>query len=141
VDVETIDREYDQLQQQAQQTAGALTNLAGKMQAAANAGNADAREWLLDLKEVALQIRDEQGQVASLLQALHGFVANQLQQPQYQQGQYPPAGQYPPPGQYPGQYGPQGGGILGRFLGGGFGRAIAMGAGFGLGDDIINSIF
>jgi hypothetical protein len=140
VDVETIDREYDQLQQQAQQTAGALTTLAGKMQAAANAGNTDAREWLLDLKEVALQIRDEQGQVASLLQALHGFVANQLQQPQYQQGQYPPAGQYPPPQYPPGQYA-GGGGMLSRFLGGGFGRAIAMGAGFGLGDDIINSIF
>jgi hypothetical protein len=139
VDVETIDREYDQLQQQAQQTAGALTTLAGKMQAAANAGNTDAREWLLDLKEVALQIRDEQGQVASLLQALHGFVANQLQQPQYQQGQYPPAGQYPPPQYPPGQYA-GGGGMLSRFLGGGFGRAIAMGAGFGLGDDIINSI-
>jgi hypothetical protein len=136
VDVETIDREYGQLQQQAQQTTGALTSLAGKMQAAANAGNTDAREWLLDLKEVALQIRDEQSQVASLLQALHGFVANQLQQPQYQQAPYPPGVQYPP-----GQYAPQGGGMLGRFLGGGFGRAIAMGAGFGIGDDIINSIF
>jgi phage tail tape-measure protein len=132
VDIETIDRDYNQLQQQAQQTAGALTNLAGKLQAAANAGNNDAREWLLDLKEVALQIRDEQSQVSSLLQSLHGFVANQFQQPQYQQ----PPGGYPPAG-----YPPAGGGMLGRFLGGGFGRAIAMGAGFGIGDDIINSIF
>ncbi len=31
--------------------------------------------------------------------------------------------------------------MLSRFMGGNFGRAIAMGAGFGIGDDIINSIF
>ena len=38
----------------------------------------------------------------------------------------------------------QGGGGLGglqRFLGGGFGRAIVTGAGFGIGDDLINKIF
>jgi len=34
-----------------------------------------------------------------------------------------------------------GGGTLQRFLGGGFGRAIATGAGFGIGDDLINKIF
>ncbi len=143
MDIETIDQEYNQLQQQAQQTTSALTALAQKLQAASSAGNNEAREWLLDLKEVALQIRDEQNQVSNLLQALHGFVANQLQQspyqqqPQYQQPQYQqPQYQYPPP-----QYQQGGGGILGRFMGGGFGRAIAMGAGFGIGDDIINSIF
>jgi hypothetical protein len=41
-------------------------------------------------------------------------------------------------GGYPQQ---QGGGILGGFMNSGFGRAIAMGAGFGIGDDLINSIF
>jgi hypothetical protein len=35
----------------------------------------------------------------------------------------------------------QGGGALQRFLGGGFGRAIVTGAGFGIGDDLINKIF
>lgn len=33
------------------------------------------------------------------------------------------------------------GGMLQQFLGGGFGRAIVTGAGFGIGDDIINKIF
>ncbi len=37
--------------------------------------------------------------------------------------------------------GGRGGGMLQSFLGGGFGRAIVTGAGFGIGDDIINSIF
>lgn len=139
MDIQTIDAEYNQLQQQSQQTTAALSALANKLQAAGSAGNSDAREWLLDLKELAIQIRDEQSQMSSLLQALHGFVANQLQPaaaaaPQYQQ----PPPQYQ---QYPPQYQGQTGGMLGRFLGGGFGRAIAMGAGFGLGDDIINNIF
>ena len=35
----------------------------------------------------------------------------------------------------------QGGGMLQNFLSGGFGRAIMTGAGFGIGDDIINKIF
>ena len=33
------------------------------------------------------------------------------------------------------------GGMLGGFLNSGFGRAIEMGAGFGLGEDLINKIF
>jgi hypothetical protein len=37
--------------------------------------------------------------------------------------------------------GSQPGGGLHRFLGSGFGRAIVTGAGFGIGDDLINSIF
>jgi ABC-type transporter Mla subunit MlaD len=162
MDVQTIDNQYAQLQNQAQQTVEELKGLAGKLQAATQAGNQDAREWMLDLKSIALAIQAEQNQVANLLQALHGFVENQqnalqtLPQsvPQTQPWGQPPAQQpmpmpypqqsYPqqgyPPGGYPGGY-PQQGGILGSFLGSGFGRAIAMGAGFGLGDDLINKIF
>ncbi len=33
------------------------------------------------------------------------------------------------------------GGMFGGLLGGGFGRAMEMGAGIGLGDQLINSIF
>ncbi len=155
MDVATIDQQYQQLQSQAQETIGELKDLAGKLQTAAQSGNQDAREWLLDLKSVALAIQAEQNQVGMLLQALHGFVANQGQQlaPQPQQqaspwGQ-PPAQPYPqqqPP--YPQQQGfgqsPMGGGVggmLGSFLNSGFGRAIEMGAGFGIGNDLINSIF
>jgi hypothetical protein len=152
MDIQTIDSQYSQLQTQAQGTVEELKALATKLQTSAQSGNQDAREWLLDLKSIALAIQAEQNQVANLLQALHGFMANQPQQmgsvPQSQQpwGQpqqqgYPPQG-YPQQG-YPQQgYPPQQqGGILGGFLNSGFGRAITMGAGFGIGDSIINDIF
>jgi len=164
MDVQTIDTQYEQLQGQAQQTVQKIKDLAGKLQTSSQSGNQDAREWLLDLREVALAMQAEQNQVANLLQALHGFVANQQQQvatvpqtppiqpAQMQPTQSQPWGQpypqqpYPPPQPYPQQaypqpYPRQSGGLLGNFLGSGFGRAIAMGAGFGIGDDLINSIF
>ncbi len=82
--------------------------------------------------------------MSNLLQALHGFVANEAQlqsqtAPQQQQGW----GQFgyfqPQPGCAPPQQ--QSGGMLGGFLNSGFGRTIEMGAGFGIGDDLINKIF
>jgi hypothetical protein len=162
MDIQTIDSQYAQLQTQAQSTVEELKALAGKLQAASQAGNPDAREWMLDLKSIALAIQAEQNQVSNLLQALHGFVENQSQavqqlpqsvpqapwgqQPQqpmpmpYPQQGYPQQG-YPQQG-YPQQGYPQGGGgILGGLFNSGFGRAIVTGAGFGIGDDIINKIF
>jgi hypothetical protein len=148
VDPETVDQNYAQLQQQGQQTAALIQALADKLQAAAAAGDTNAREWMLDLKEITLGVQQEEGQVSLLLQSIHSMVDNhvqnipqsdyqqqqyQQQQPQYQQPQY----QQP---QYQ-QGGMGGGGTLQRFLGGGFGRAIVTGAGFGIGDDIINKIF
>jgi hypothetical protein len=143
VDPETVDQNYAQLQQQAQQTAGQIQTLASKLQAAAAAGDPNAREWMLDLKEITLGVQQEQGQVSLLLQSIHSMVNNHVQsagqpgyqQPGYQQPQYQQGYQQP---QY--QQG-SGGGMLQQFLGGGFGRAIVSGAGFGIGDDIINKIF
>ncbi|MHB8342031.1 MAG: hypothetical protein ACYDB7_12795 [Mycobacteriales bacterium] len=140
MDIDTIDQRYQQLQTEAAQVVTTLQGLAQKMQAAAQTGDQNAREWLLDLKEVALDIKDEQTQASALLQAMHDFVVNTLQPAPAQQAAAPVAPvQYAQPG-YGGGYA-QGGGLLQRFMGGGFGRAIAMGAGFGIGDDIINSIF
>jgi len=133
MDPETVDQSYAQLQQQAQQTAAQIQRLASKLQAAAAAGDPNAREWMLDLKEITLGVQQEQGQVSLLLQNIHSMVNNHVQgmgQPQYQQ----PGGYQQP------QY-QQGGGMLQQFLGGGFGRAIVTGAGFGIGDDLINAIF
>lgn len=145
MDVETIDRTYNQLEGQSQQTIQALTALVQKLQTAAQGGDPNAREWMLDLKEIALGIKEEQAQVTALLQAIHGFAATQLQPPPpaqdypqapYQQAPYRQAQpQYQPPGY------PDGGGTLQRFLSGGFGRAIVTGAGFGIGDDLINHLF
>jgi ABC-type transporter Mla subunit MlaD len=156
MDVQSVDAAYGQLQNQAQTTVEELKALAGKLQTASQAGNPDAREWLLDLREIALAIQAEQNQVSNLLQQLHGFVENQAravqtlpasvpqslpqaawqQQPQQP---YPPQG-YPQQG-YPQQGYPQGGGMLGGLFNSGFGRAILTGAGFGIGDDLINKIF
>jgi hypothetical protein len=159
MDVQTIDQQYEQLQTQAQQTIQELRDLAGKLSTAAQGGNQDAKEWLLDLKSVALAIQAEQNQVGFLLQALHGFVANQGQALTQQPAQPGPWGSAPQGmsqagmsqgGSYSGGYGgmPMGGGMgggvggmLGSFLNSGFGRALEMGAGFGIGNDLINKIF
>ena len=157
MDPETVDQNYAQLQQQAQQTVAQIQTLAGKLQSAAAAGDQNAREWMLDLKEIALGIQQEQGQVSLLLQSIHSMVDNHVQtmgQPGYQQpgyqGYQQPGyqpgyqSQYQQPGyQQPGyqQYQQGSGGMLQQFLGGGFGRAIVTGAGFGIGDDIIKAIF
>lgn len=151
MDIQTIDSQYSQLQSQAQQTVEELKSLAQKLQAAANAGDQNAREWFLDLKSIALAIQAEQNQVTNLLQSLHNFVENQAQAVQQMPQSVPPAGwnntpQYPPPQPYPPQgYGgypqQQGGGFLGGLFNSGFGRAIVTGAGFGIGDDLINKIF
>ncbi|HTU55428.1 MAG TPA: hypothetical protein VMF62_15810 [Acetobacteraceae bacterium] len=148
MDVATIDQQYQQLQSQAQETIQEIRDLAGKLSDAAKAGNQDAREWLLDLKSVALAIQAEQNQVGLLLQALHGFAANQGQA-LAQVPQQGPWGGSPQPGMggaYQGGYGAPGmgggmGGMLGGLLNSGFGRAMEMGLGFGLGDDLINKIF
>ena len=77
MDIATIDSQYNQLQSQAQQTIGELKDLAQKLQSAAAAGNQDAREWLLDLKSIALAIQAEQNQVSNLLQSIHNFADSQ----------------------------------------------------------------
>jgi len=148
MDIQTIDQEYQQLQSQAQETVQEIRTLADKFQAAAQAGNQDAREWLLDLKSITLAVQAEQNQVGLLLQAIHGFVANQntaLQaSPMQQPGPWTQQPTQLPPGYPPGYVRTQQGGfggMLGNFLNSGFGRAIEMGAGFGIGDDLINKIF
>ncbi|WP_298222901.1 hypothetical protein [Acidocella sp.] len=140
MDIQTIDNQYNQLQSQAQQTVASLQALAQKLQSAAQTGDQNAREWVLDLKGIALAIQAEQNQVTNLLQALHMFVANQSQQAtQSPWGNTSPS--YPAPQAASAGYPRQSGGILGGFLNSGFGRALEMGAGFGIGDEIINSIF
>jgi cell fate (sporulation/competence/biofilm development) regulator YlbF (YheA/YmcA/DUF963 family) len=152
MDVQTIDQQYQQLQGQSQQTIQALQTLGGKLQAAAQGGDQQAREWFLDLRELAIAFKAEQDQMSMLLQAIHGFVSNQAQNqgyaPPQQQGggwgQSPSFAQPQQPGYPQAQPGfaPQAqGGMLGGFLNSGFGRAIEMGAGFGIGDEIINKIF
>ncbi len=155
MDTETVDRQFSALQQQAQQTAKLIQTLADKLSAATSAGDPNAREWALDLKEIALAVRDEQSTTTELLQAIHAVVDNHVATvapAPAVQPYYPPApAQYAQPPQYQAPYQPQyqpeyqqsapAGGALHRFLGGRFGQAIVTGAGIGIGDDIVNSIF
>jgi hypothetical protein len=135
---ETVDTEFAKLQQEAQQAGQAVDAFAQKLQVAASGGDLNAREWLLDLKSIGLQIQQEQLQMQSLLQAIHDFTVNELSSPASQQYQVSQP-VYAPQPMYSQQ--PAGaGGAFSRFLGGGFGRAIVTGAGFGIGDDIINRI-
>ncbi len=148
MDVETIDRQYAQLQSASQQVYQELKDLAAKLQTESGNGNQQAREWVLDLKEIALAIQSQQQQTANLLQAIHGFVANQNQAyTAAYPGQGYPQTNYPQSGfsqsgfsQTGAPMQPRQGG-LGGFLQSGFGRAMEMGLGFGLGDDLIKKIF
>ena len=140
MDIQTIDQQYQQLQSEGQRVGQQLQTLAGKLQGAAQGSNADAREWLLDLREIALGIQAEQQQMTQVLQAIHAMWQNQQTQLQSQPAAAPSG--YAPQGM--GAMRQQQGGIMGAldgFLNSGFGRAIEMGAGFGLGDDLINKIF
>ena len=150
MDLQTIDQSYQQLQTQDQTIAQELQALAGKLQAATQGGNTDAREWLLDLREVALAVQAQQQQMNQLLQAIHAMWQNQ----QVQQNAMQPMSAASQPGYLPqgmGQGGmspaygrPASGGLMGTlsgFLGSGFGQAMEMGAGIGLGEDLINKIF
>lgn len=137
MDIQTIDNAYQQLQNEGTQVAQQFQGLAAKLQAAAQGGNADAREWMLDLRELALAVQGEQQQVGQLLQAIHGMWQNQAQQ----FGGAPAMGGF---GAAPQQGMQQGGGVmgaLGNFLNSGFGRSMEIGAGMGLGEDLINRIF
>jgi hypothetical protein len=135
VDVQTIDSQYDQLQRQTQGTVQAIQSLAGKLQPVADSGDNSAKELLLDLRAIALQVQQEQLQVQSLLQAIHAYALN-VTQP----AQALPSSPQPVYVQQPAMPAQQAGGGMHRFFGGNFGQAIEQGAGMGVGFGITNSI-
>jgi uncharacterized protein YhaN len=137
MDTSSIDQAYGQLQAEFQDVAKSVQALAEKLQTAAGSGDANAKEWLLDLKQIALDVKDEQVQVNSLLQTIHAYIDENNQHLQQMPQQMP----MPMGGGFFGGGGPRRGGLFGGMMGGGFGQAIEMGAGIGLGEDLINSIF
>ena len=131
-----MEQQYNRLQQEGQSVIQSIQGLAGKLKTAADGGSADAREWLLDLKDLALNIQQEQQQVMMLMQAMHQAVQNDMQRYAQQPG-YPQTPQAPG---YP-QTQPQQGGFLNSLEHSGSGQSLMMGAGFGIEDDLINAIF
>lgn len=137
MDVQTIEQTYNQLQQQAQQSAQALQALGSKMQAAAQTGDMQAREWSLDLRELALAFQAEQQQVTNLLQQLHAALTN-AQQDYGAQGNYQAPTQQVPV--QPVQSVPDNN-FVSNILNSGFARSVEAGAGFSIGNDLIKEIF
>jgi seryl-tRNA synthetase len=169
MDTQTIDQEFEKLQAEFADVAKAVAGLATKMQAAQQAGDANATEWLGDLEGIAKEVDDEQTQAKVLLLALHNFIAgaapaagqaaatastgdgqNQLFAP----GEDPFADGSQQQQQQPqhhrmlgGLLGGMGGGGMGMsgmgggYVSGGFGRSMEMGMGMQLGADLVSSIF
>jgi hypothetical protein len=137
MDIATVEQQYNQLQQEAQGVSQGLQTLATKLKTAADSGNTAAREWLLDLRELAINIQQEQQQTMAVMQAVHQAVQNDLQG---QGGQWQPSFPQTPNAGFVQQQ-PKSGGFLNSLEHSGFGQAMMMGAGFGIGDDLINSIF
>jgi len=157
MDTQTIDQEYEKLQTEFQDVAQTVKGLAEKMQAAEKAGDGNATEWLADLKQIAEDIRDEQTQANALLQAIHGFISTIAQSQADTSSEKPPLfapGHEPQEEQQPGYRqrgglfgggmlggGMMGGPMMGGYFGGGFARSMEMGAGIGLAQSLIGSIF
>jgi seryl-tRNA synthetase len=155
MDATTIDQEFEQLQTEFQDVAKTVQGLAEKMQTAEKAGDANATEWLADLKRVAQDIDDEQAQVKKLLLAVHGFVGSVAQTHQGSEEKPPlfapghePAEQPAPQqsqrhGMLGGMFGGgmMGGGMFGGYYGGGFGQAMAAGMAMNLGANLVSNIF
>lgn len=142
MDVQTIEQTYTQLQQQAQQSAQALQALGSKMQAAAQSGDMQAREWSLDLRELALAFQAEQQQVTNLLQQLHAALSNA--QPDYGTQDYGTQAVYAAPSpQVPVQavQPVPDNSFISNILNSGFARSVEAGAGFSIGNDLIKEIF
>jgi hypothetical protein len=131
MDATEVDREYERLEESARKTADTIKTLSQKLAAESSRGDARAREWSLDLREIALAVKDEEQQMRTLLNALDrladAHARDLANQSAYRQPVYYDSG-------YRGGYG-------GGFFGGGFGQALAMGAGFGLGEEIIDDLF
>jgi hypothetical protein len=161
MDTQTIDQEYEKLQGEFADVAKTVKTLADKLQAAANGGDANAKEWLDDLEVVAKDIDEEQTQAKVLLLVIHRFIAAAAQsQPAQDPGNVESTDNHPlyAPGHEPQQqpqqapqqgYGGRGmfgggmmmGGPFGGYMGGGFAQAMEMGAGMSLGAGLIGSLF
>jgi hypothetical protein len=150
MDTSIIDQEYQKLQSATEGVEQTINDLALKLKQARDAGNENAKEWILDLKEIAVAVQSEQNQMVSFLQTLHSNLPQtqdvssnqqnaymyQNQQMPQQQSEYQQQQQQQQQQQAPQKKK----GFFSSLLGSSFGSAIEMGAGFGIGDDLINNI-
>lgn len=123
-----VDNQFQQLQSAMERTESQLGQMVQQIRAA---NSPEAKELEFSLRELALSMQQERGMLSNLLSAIHMQFSQQ--QPQGYQGQgYQNQGQ-----QNYGQGGFGGGGGFMQTIE----HAVEMGAGFGIGDDLINKIF
>jgi hypothetical protein len=148
VDYETAETQAVQLQQQANQVTQKLKELADKLQAKVT-DQSLSRELILDLREGAIAIQQQNQSALMLIQQMAQYIhslesnlaALEPQAPVLPQGPMQPRGWAAQPwGAQPQPYQayptPPTSGFMGN-LASGFG----IGAGFGLGEDLVESIF
>jgi len=150
MDTQTIDQEYEKLEGEFEDVAKTVGGLVEKMQAAEKAGDANAAEWLGDLKLIVQDISDEQTQAKVLLVTIHELLKTVAtgetdrpplfapgHEPETQSAEQPVAEQRH--GMFGGMMGGgmMGGPMMGGYMGGGFAQAMEMGVGISL----ISSLF
>jgi lipopolysaccharide biosynthesis regulator YciM len=123
MDYQTAVQQIQQVQQQAQDTVSKIQALAQKIAANISDKNS-ARDLVMDLREVALGVQQEQQQAMTVLQQLGQYI-------QTLEGEL---NTHPTTNVQPRGWG-GGGGFLSNLTSG-----LAMGAGFGLADDLIGSL-
>ncbi len=130
MDYQTAENQAVQLQKQADQVAQNVKALADKLQAKLSDPTL-SRELLLDLRETALAIQQQNQSAVTLIQQMaeyiHGLETHIDSQPQQN---YQTRGWSSQP------YAGSSGGFLGSIMSG-----LGMGAGFGLASDLVGSIF
>ncbi len=130
MDYQTAEAQAAQLQNQANQTGQQLKQLAEKLQSKVSDPTL-ARELLLDLREAALAIQQQNQSALALVEQMAQYIhvleshLNSLPQPGFQTRGWA-AQPY---------YGASGG-FMGNVVSG-----LGLGAGFGLASDLVNSIF
>jgi hypothetical protein len=143
VDYQTAESQAMQLQQQANQVAQKLRDLAEKLQTKVTDPNL-SRELMLDLREGALAIQQQNQSALMLIQQMAQYIhalesnlaAMQPQAPMQPRGwaAQPWGGQQQYPTYQP--YPTATSGFMGNLATG-----LGLGAGFGLGEDLVDSIF
>jgi hypothetical protein len=130
VDYQSAESQAIQLQQQANQVSQRLKDVADKLQARIPDPNL-SRELMLDLREVAIALQQQNQSAVAIIQQMaqyiHTLESNLASAPQVG---------FQPRGWYSQSYPTQSGGFMGNVVSG-----LGMGAGFGIGETLIDDIF
>lgn len=130
MDYQTAENQAIQLQNQANQVGQGFKQLAEKLQAKVTDPSL-SRELMLDLREAAVAMQQQNQSSLALIQQMAEYIhslethINSQPQPTYQTRGW---------AQQP--YARSGGGFMGSIMSG-----LGMGAGFGLADDLVGSLF